>query len=264
MNIMAVDDERRALRLLENALAVASPEASIHGFLSTEDALAYAQRNPVDVAFLDILMGGMNGLILAKRLKEIRSTTNIIFVTGYSEYAGNAFAMYASGYVMKPVSPERIVDELKNLRNPVITEKVPRVRIQCFGSFAVFVDGVPLPFTRAKPRELFAYLVHRKGAPITNSHIAAVLWEDQPHSLSVQSNTRNVIAQLTQLLKDVGIADILCKARNSTAINIEKVSCDYYDYLRGKAEAVNAYTGEYMSDFSWGEFIVASLEGKHK
>lgn len=264
MNIIAVDDERRALRLLLSALSTAAPDAEIHGFSSADAALAYARANRVDVAFLDILMGGMNGLILAKQLKEIYGATNLIFVTGHSEYAGNAFDMYASGYVLKPVSVERIHSELENLRNPIVTGETPRVRIQCFGSFAVFVNGAPLAFTRAKPRELLAYLVHRQGAPVSNSQIASVLWEDQPHSLSVQSNTRNVIAQLTQLLKDNGVADILCKARNSTALNIERVSCDYYDFLHGNARAVNAYAGEYMSDFSWAEFTIASLESKRR
>lgn len=264
MNIVAVDDERRALKMLENALSIAAPGASIHGFLSAEAALAHARSHRVDVAFLDIMIGEMNGLTLAKQLKEISSETNIVFVTGHSEYAGNAFDMHASGYVMKPVSPERIQRELEDLRRPVIAEEASRVRIQCFGSFSVFVDGTPLSFTRAKPRELLAYLIHRHGAPVTNAQIASVLWEDKPHSLSVQSNTRNVIAQLTQILKDAQIADILCKARNSTAINIKNVSCDYYDYLDGNAKAVNAYAGEYMSDFSWAEFNVANLGSQRR
>lgn len=48
------------------------------------------------------------------------------------------------------------------------------------------------------------------------------------------------------------------------AIDIEKVSCDYYDYLRGNASAVNTYAGEYMSDYSWAEFTVAYLNKKLK
>lgn len=262
MHIIAVDDERRALRLLQNALALAAPGAEVYGFTSPADALAHARSHQIDVAFLDILMGGMNGLVLAKHLKELYKGTNIIFVTGHSQYAGNAFDIHASGYLMKPVSPQQVRQELEDLRSPLPPVKEPHVRIQCFGSFAVFVDGSPLVFTRAKTRELLAYLVHRRGAPATNGHIASVLWEEKPNSLSVQSNTRNVIAQLTQVLRQAGIGDILCKARNSTAINVEQVSCDYYEYLQGNPRAINAYSGEYMSDYSWGEFTVARLGDK--
>lgn len=264
MNIIAVDDERRALKMLENTLALAAKQATVQGFLTAEAALAYAKDHRVDVAFLDIMMSGMNGLTLAKHLKEIYGEINIIFVTGHNEYAGYAFDIHASGYVLKPVSVERIERELAQLRRPIALDATPHIRIQCFGSFSVFVDGKPLLFTRAKPRELLAYLVHQRGAAVGNAHIASVLWEDQPYSLSVQANTRNVIAQLTHLLKEAHISQIILKARNSIAVNMEAFSCDYYDYLRGDVGAVNEYMGEYMSDFSWAEFTVAYLDSKHR
>lgn len=259
MNIIAVDDERRSLRMLEKALLQIAPDATIRGFLSAGEALAYADEHQVDVAFLDIMMGGMDGLQLAERLKELYDRTNIIFVTGYSQYAGSAFDLHASGYLMKPVNPQRVKKELENLRSPVAEQDTRRVYIQCFGSFAVFVDGHPIQFTRAKPRELLAYLVHKQGAPVTNGQIASVLWEKKPDTLSVQSNTRNVIAQLLQVLRDAGAEDIIARARNSTAVIPKRISCDYYDYLRAAPQAVNTYAGEYLSDYSWAEFTVAFL-----
>ncbi|MDL2318036.1 response regulator [Eubacteriales bacterium OttesenSCG-928-A19] len=263
MNIIAVDDERRSLRMLEKALDQIAPEAEIHGFTSAGEALAYAGEHRIDVAFLDIMMGGMDGLLLAKRLKSLYDRTNIIFVTGYSQYAGSAFDLHASGYLMKPVNPQRVREELENLRSPVVAQPMPRIRVQCFGSFGVFVDGRPLQFTRAKPRELLAYLVHKQGAAVTNGQIASILWEKKADTLSVQSNTRNVIAQLMQLLRDADAEDAIVKARNSTAINLPRISCDYYDYLLGKPEAINAYVGEYLSDYSWAEFTAAYLNNRN-
>ena len=259
MNIIAVDDERRSLRMLEKALVQSAPEADVRCFASGSEALAYAGDHRVDVAFLDIMMGGMDGLRLAEQLKELYPKVNVVFVTGYSQYAGSAFDLHASGYLMKPVNPQRVKEELENLRSPIAKK---RMRIQCFGSFAVFVDGRPLPFTRAKPRELLAYLVHKQGAAVTNGQIASILWERHTDTLSVQSNTRNVIAQLLQILRDANAEDAIIKARNSTAINLDMVSCDYYDYLRGKPEAVLAYTGEYLSDYSWAEYTAAYLNRK--
>lgn len=262
MNIIAVDDERRSLKMIEKALVQIAPNSEVHSFTSSDDALAYARDHRVDVAFLDIMMGGMDGLLLAKRLQEIYGRTNIIFVTGYSQYAGNAFDLHASGYLMKPVNPQRVKKELENLRSPVSACAAQRVHVQCFGSFAVFVDGHPVQFTRAKPRELLAYLVHRQGATVTNGQIASVLWEKMPDTLSVQSNTRNVIGQLLQILRSAGAEDILARARNSTAIIPQRISCDYYDYLHRIPEAVNAYAGEYLSDYSWAEFTAAYLNRK--
>lgn len=176
MNIIIVDDERRTLKMIEKAVADAAAQSVIHSFTSAIKALEYARENQIDVAFLDIMMGEMNGLLLAKNLKDIYGRTNIIFVTGYSQYANDAFDLRASGYVMKPVNPERVQEELENLRNPVEVPCPERIRIQCFGSFAVFVDGKPLLFSRSKPKELLAYLMHKRGAAVTNSEIASVLW----------------------------------------------------------------------------------------
>ncbi|MDD3369350.1 MAG: response regulator [Lachnospiraceae bacterium] len=107
MRIIAVDDERIALEGLISAIKKVVPE-EIRGFRSSEEALQYVKNNPVDVAFLDIEMREMNGVTLAKHLKAICHSINIIFTTGYGEYRECAFALHASGYVTKPVTPEKI------------------------------------------------------------------------------------------------------------------------------------------------------------
>lgn len=259
MNIIAVDDEFPTLYLLEKAIREAVPEGRLAGFASAREALAYAEGHQVDIAFLDIEMASFDGLTLAGRLKEIRGETNIIFVTGHSRYAAEAFALHASGYILKPVEPIDILREMENLRHPVQAQSAHRVRVNCFGSFAVFVDDKPLLISGAKVKELFAYLVHKNGAAATSAEIASVLWEDRESSQSVKSNTRNVIAQLSRLLKDAGVGDILQRGWNSIAIDAERIACDYHEVLRGNAAALNAYMGEYLREYSWAEWTAAFL-----
>lgn len=64
-------------------------------------------------------MKEMSGIDLAKYLKEINFSINIIFVTSYSDFMSEAFHMHALGYVLKPVDEEKIRIEIENLRNPV-------------------------------------------------------------------------------------------------------------------------------------------------
>ncbi len=118
MTIIAVDDEPAALWALERAIRGAAQQAELASFSSVKEALAYAQSHPIDAAFLDIHMSEMNGLLCAKLLKDIRSATNIIFVSGYSRYRASAFDMHASGYVLKPIDDARVREELENLRQP--------------------------------------------------------------------------------------------------------------------------------------------------
>lgn len=94
-------------------------------------------------------MRGMNGVELARRLKEINPKMNIIFVTGYSEYAGEAMSLHASGYIMKPVSKAKVEKELADLRFPIIPKNDALLRVQCFGNFDVFTpDGEHVHFER--------------------------------------------------------------------------------------------------------------------
>ena len=54
-------------------------------------------------------MNQMNGIVLAKRLKEIYPQINIVFVTAYSKYTDEAFSLHASGYIYKPVTKDKII-----------------------------------------------------------------------------------------------------------------------------------------------------------
>ena len=115
MRILCVDDEPLALQMLELSIKKAKPDAEVLGFDEPEDLLAEAEKNSCDIAFLDIHMSEMDGVEAAKRLKEINPKMNIIFVTGFSEYTGDAMRLHASGYIMKPVTKEKVAAELDDL-----------------------------------------------------------------------------------------------------------------------------------------------------
>ena len=85
MKILCLDDEELALRMLEMCVKKVKPDAEVLAFDDQDDLLAEAEKNGCDVAFLDIHMRGMNGVEVAKRLKESNPKMNIIFVTGFSE-----------------------------------------------------------------------------------------------------------------------------------------------------------------------------------
>ncbi len=107
MKIIAVDDEMIALNGLQSSIRKAIPEAQIFCFDRAVQAFAFHEKNPCDVAFIDIHMGDMNGLELARRLKKHKKNINIVFVTGCQRYMKDAFDMFASGYIMKPASAEK-------------------------------------------------------------------------------------------------------------------------------------------------------------
>ena len=208
---------------------------------------------------LRLTMRGMTGLELARQLKDIQGDINIIFVTGFSEYSLDAFRLYASDYLLKPATPDAVRQALGHLRTPVRPAQTKKIRFQCFGNFEAYVENKPLVFKRAKTKELLAYLVDRMGASATMGELMAVIWEDGPDTSSRQSNLRNLIADLKNVLSDAGVGNIILKNRNSIAIDCESVDCDYYDFLRHIPYAVNSYHGEYMMQYSWAEITTAAL-----
>ena len=52
----------------------------------------------------------------------------------------------------------------------------------------------------------------------------------------------------------------MIKKWNYLAIDPERIDCDYYNFLAGDVRAINSYTGEYMSNYSWAEFTTAYLD----
>lgn len=262
MNLFVVDDEKHALNYLVSILEETYPQSKIYPFDKTKDAIKKAKDIQCDVAFLDIRMDEKNGIELAKKLKDINGETNIIFTTAYSEYALDAYKVYASDYLMKPVSCNTVINAMAHLRNPIRPKDNNKLRIQCFGNFEVFSGDAPVHFKRVKTKELLAYLVDRKGASCSKNELIAVLWEDEADSESLQSNLRNLIADLKKTLASLNADSVLVKERNSLAINPDRVICDYYDFIHQVPYAVNSYHGEYMAQFSWAELTLAYIENK--
>ncbi len=82
-------------------------------FSSAEDFLFhYAEENDYDILLLDIEMGAMDGVAMAKKLRESNDTVQIIFITGYSDYIAEGYEVAALHYLMKPVKEEKLCSVL--------------------------------------------------------------------------------------------------------------------------------------------------------
>lgn len=257
MKIIAVDDEKIALQGLLLSIEKASPTAEIHGFRSARDAISFMEDSPADVAFLDVEMKGMNGVELAERLKAINPEINIIFATGFGSYRDSAFDLHASGYLVKPITVDRIKHELENLRRPVAIPK--KLKVFTFGNFDVFANGKPLVFKYQKSKELFAYLIDRKGAMCSTGECIAVLFEDDASHKAYYHRLRS---DLIDTLSSCGCESVIFQQRGMLGIDVEKVDCDYYDYLDGRVELARLYHGEYMAQYSFAEVTAAELYSK--
>ena len=136
------------------------------------------------------------------------------------------------------------------------------LRVQTFGNFEVFWKDQPVRFERSKTRELFAYLIDRRGAGSTMGELISVLWEGRPDTASLRSQLRSLITDLRATFRAFGAEDVIIKERDYIAVDPARVECDYYRYLAGEKAARTAFRGEYMSNYSWAEITVGSLQQK--
>lgn len=120
-NVIMVDDNNIILNGGLPVLQEVMPNASITGFTDPSEAVAYARANRVALAFLDIEMGIVSGLDVCRKLLEINPCTNVVYLTAFSGYSLDAWNTGASGFMLKPITPEGIREQLKNLRHPFWT-----------------------------------------------------------------------------------------------------------------------------------------------
>ena len=257
MRVIAVDDEELMLRALVRAISSSPDVKEVVKFSSSEKALVYVEDNPIDIAFLDINMRGMGGIALAEKIIELRPNIKIVFCTGYEEYAIPAFKLHASGYLMKPISAEDVQNEIDNIKG--VRKKEKLLEVKCFGNFEVYVKGERLAFKRSRTKELFAFLVDRKGAGMTAKQICVVLFPDDTDDVKNTAYLRQLIMDLKNTLKTVGADAVFCHETPFYRIDTSLLKCDYFSYLEtGKPE----FLGEYMTQFSWAEDTCAMLQTK--
>ena len=257
MIAIAVDDDALMLGALVAAIEASPDIREVTKFSDCEEALAFATSNFVDVAFLDINMRGMGGLVLAEKILAVRPNCKIVFCTGYEEYAIPAFKLHASGYLMKPISAEDVQAEIDNIKGMRQKEKL--LTVKCFGNFEVYAQNEKVVFKRLKSKELFAFLVDRNGAGMTAKQICAVLFPDDTDDAKNAAYLRQLVLDLKNTLKTVGAQNVLCHETPCYRVDTSLIRCDYVTYLEtGKP----AFRGEYMTQYSWAEETCAMLQFK--
>ncbi|HCR99562.1 MAG TPA: hypothetical protein DIS68_01965 [Lachnospiraceae bacterium] len=137
-------------------------------------------------------------------------------------------------------------------------DKSKRVQIKTFGEFAVFADGKPVDFRYSKSLELFALIVDRRGKKVDNGMIRRMLWQESDREADHSSYISTLKKEIVQTFSARGITDIFLQEDRSISLVIDRVECDYYDYVEDKIGNMK-YNGIYMEQYSWAESTAGLL-----
>jgi two-component SAPR family response regulator len=228
MKIAAVDDEKHALERFERMVSEI-PELELCGLFETgEELLEYLKGNALDAVFLDIEMPGANGLQLSEQIQNLNENIDIVFVTAFNQYAIEAFEVQAIDYILKPLTDERLGKTVSRLLKSSKTANAPgKLFVQCFGGFEVFVGGEALTWKNSKAKEVLAFLIHKKGVPVSWEKIADAVWPDF-NSEKAQTNFHATTYLLRKRLAEAGLSHILESVRGNYRVVTNKFDCDAY------------------------------------
>ena len=126
MRAVIVEDEPLALRYLASTLEGTGRVRVVGEAEDGASGLKLCRELAPDVAFLDIELGGPDGLTLASRLLALPRPPLVVFVTGYAGHAVDAFRVEAVDYVLKPFDADQILEAVRRLERRLAEGGGPR------------------------------------------------------------------------------------------------------------------------------------------
>lgn len=122
-------------------------------FPSAESFLfRYAEDKDWDILLLDIEMGAMDGVSLAKKIRQDNESVQIVFITGFADYISEGYEVSALHYLMKPVKQDKLFAVLD--RAVAAMQKSERVILLPVGG-----EMLRLPVGRVQYVEAFSHTV---------------------------------------------------------------------------------------------------------
>lgn len=116
LNAIIVDADSQALYQLEKQLTTLSSINIVGTYEDPFESQDAILTEDIDVVFLETLLPGYNGIVLAKQIQELQPNIQIVFVTTAEQYAIDAYNLNAIDYIIKPIRKERLEKTVQRLK----------------------------------------------------------------------------------------------------------------------------------------------------
>ena len=257
MRAMIVDDEplmvRKFVRLTEGIA-----DLNVIGqFTDAAEALAFARDNELEAAFIDVEMPTMDGIELVESLRKIRPGILIVLVTAHEGYVFEANRIGVDYYVVKPYTAAVLAEMMDRLRL-LAGRQDKDVYIQTFGRFLVKKGGKPIPLS-GKAKEILALVVTYRGREVSNEEIYCTIWENRPCDNDSMGVYYNALKRLRDTLAKAGLGNLLVSTVRGQTVDTSLFDCDLYEWKDGMMNARSKFEGEFLSEYSWGEYLMGEL-----
>lgn len=207
LQVLIVDDEAIIAHELKNMLEQLDDNLSIRLCHSGVEAMQEVESRKIDLVFLDIQMPGINGMQVAQVWASKEKSPIVVFVTAYSEYALDAFAVDALDYLLKPFDEDDIERVLKKVNRyykraksdekNIRKEIAQRFSVEGSNGFNI-IDSKDILYIQAKDRLVYLHTIDRER------HLAKLTLHEFEQRLDPTSFFRchrNYIVNIAQIYK---------------------------------------------------------------
>lgn len=184
--IFLVDDDEDISRLLEHHLEKSGYSA--RAFLDPGKALAEAEKSLPALFLVDVMLPGMDGLEMCRRIRNTRSlaATPVIFISARQDEADRVVGLElgADDYITKPFSPRELVARVKAvLRRYEPPPGKELIRVGAIeinvAAMSLSISGRAVPLTVTEFR-LLEFLARHSGRVFSREHLVKLVWKDSP------------------------------------------------------------------------------------
>jgi two-component system, LytTR family, response regulator len=221
IHAIAIDDEPKALEIIENHAAKIPFIELEKVFTNPFDALEYIKGHGIDLIFLDIMMPDLSGMQFLQRVG--RSDYDVIFTTAHNEYASESYEAEAIDYLLKPFDFQRFQKAVRKVRSRFMENtgsgfffansghKLYKIKfseidfVKCEGNYVVYFIGKEKIMVRETVKDTLQRLVQYKFIQVHKSYVIPIDKVDKiydnhiyigAHGIPIGSNYRNTFFAL--------------------------------------------------------------------
>jgi len=202
--MLIVEDERRMAHLLRHGLSEEGHTVVVAG--TGPEGLALAETESFDVIVLDVMLPGLDGHALARRLRAVRNRTPILMLTARDATADIVAGLDAGAddYLVKPFSFDELLARLRALSRREPMSHGTRLTVADLsldpGAHDVRRGGEPLSLTRTE-HSLLEFLMRRAGHVVPRRTLIDGVWG---HDRDIEDNTLEAFVRLLRQKMEAG------------------------------------------------------------